>query len=90
MRYQYINRSNKSDFIRLKCITKRYQFQALGRKEIRAYFDGGTITSDGGGMLLREIGITRIVLVLVRNLHRVFHLEGVLKIKAGQMLEMKR
>ena len=35
--------------------TKEYRsFQALGRREIVADFSGGTITSDGGGLLLRE------------------------------------
>ncbi len=36
--------------------TKEYRsFQALGRGKIVAYFSGGTITSDGGGLLLREV-----------------------------------
>ena len=36
--------------------TKTYSsFQVLGRKEIVADFSGGTITSDGGGILLREV-----------------------------------
>lgn len=36
--------------------TKEYgSFQALGRREIVADFSGGTITSDGGALLLREV-----------------------------------
>ena len=36
--------------------TKTYSsFQVLGRKEIVADFNCGTITSDGGGILLREV-----------------------------------
>lgn len=36
--------------------TKEYRsFQALGRREIVANFSGGTITSDGGALLLREV-----------------------------------
>ncbi len=38
-----------------ECTKKRYQFQALGRREIVADFSGGTISSDGGGLLLREL-----------------------------------
>lgn len=38
-----------------ECTRKGYQFQALGRREIVADFNGGTITSDGGGLLLREV-----------------------------------
>jgi len=33
--------------MKTECNKKRYQFQPLGRKEILADFDGGTITSDG-------------------------------------------
>ena len=36
--------------------TKNYSsFQALGRREIVADFSGGTITSDGGALILREV-----------------------------------
>jgi len=30
-------------------------FQQLGRREVIGRFDGGMISSDGGGMLLREV-----------------------------------
>ena len=32
-----------------------FEFHPLKRREIRAQFDGGAITSDGGGLLLREV-----------------------------------
>ena len=32
-----------------------FGFHPLKRREIRAQFDGGAITSDGGGLLLREV-----------------------------------
>jgi len=41
--------------MKTECTRKRYQSQALGRREILANFNGGTITSDGGGLLLREV-----------------------------------
>ena len=41
--------------MKTECTRKHYQFQALGRREILADFNGGTITSDGGGVLLREV-----------------------------------
>jgi hypothetical protein len=31
------------------------EFHPLGSREVRGAFDGGTITSDGGGLLLREV-----------------------------------
>ena len=41
--------------MKTECNRKRYNFQALGRREILADFSGGTITSDAGGILLREV-----------------------------------
>ena len=38
-----------------KCNADRLGFQPLGRREIAAAFDGGRITSDAGGLLLREV-----------------------------------
>jgi hypothetical protein len=38
-----------------ECNGKRFEFHPLGQREVRADFEGGTITSDGGGLLLREV-----------------------------------
>jgi len=38
-----------------ECNGKGFEFHPLGNREVRAGFDGGTITSDGGGLLLREV-----------------------------------
>jgi hypothetical protein len=38
-----------------ECSEPRFDFQPLGAREITGRFDGGTITSDGGGVLLREV-----------------------------------
>ena len=32
-----------------ECKTERYEFHALGSREVVAHFDGGDITSDAGG-----------------------------------------
>lgn len=37
-----------------ECKSKTFQFQAINRRKIVGRFDGGRITSDGGGLLLRE------------------------------------
>ena len=37
-----------------KCNSKRFEFQVLNRRQVMAGFDGGKLTSDGGGLLLRE------------------------------------
>jgi len=38
-----------------QCIQQTFSFEALGRREVVARFDGGPITSDGGGLFLREV-----------------------------------
>ncbi len=38
-----------------QCIQQTFDFEALGRREVVARFDGGPITSDGGGLFLREV-----------------------------------
>jgi len=37
-----------------QCNQESFAFHALGRREVVARFDGGQITSDAGGLLLRE------------------------------------
>lgn len=38
-----------------ECQVEALVFQGLGRRDVVARFNGGTITSDGGGLLLREV-----------------------------------
>ena len=38
-----------------ECMQVGFEFQRLKNRSIRAQFDGGAITSDGGGLLLREV-----------------------------------
>lgn len=38
-----------------QCIQEQMVFQQLGRREVIGRFDGGTISSDAGGLLLREV-----------------------------------
>ncbi len=45
-----------------ECIEKSFVFQPLDRRDVVGKFDGGTITSDGGALLLREVGrVTSII-----------------------------
>lgn len=37
------------------CISKRLNFPAIKNRKVEAAFDGGSITSDGGGLLLRQV-----------------------------------
>jgi|SRR5271157_464285 len=38
-----------------ECSGKLFEFHPLGGREVRVGFEGGSITSDGGGLLLREV-----------------------------------
>jgi hypothetical protein len=38
-----------------ECRTEPYKFHALGNREVVGHFDGGDITTDAGGLLLREV-----------------------------------
>lgn len=38
-----------------ECSGEQLSFQAVGRREVVARFDGGQLSSDGGGLLLREV-----------------------------------
>ncbi len=39
----------------IECRTKRFEFHALSNREVTGHFDGGDISSDAGGLLLREV-----------------------------------
>jgi len=45
----------KAAFLMTQCKSKPIEFHALGSREVIAQFDGGEITSDGGGLILREV-----------------------------------
>src|SRR6266852_8794621 len=45
----------KAAFLMTECKTEQYEFHALGNREVVGHFDGGDITSDGGGLMLREV-----------------------------------
>ena len=38
-----------------ECTTQQLSFQAVGRRDVVAKFDGGQLSSDGGALLLREV-----------------------------------
>ena len=38
-----------------ECTVEQLSFQGAGKREIVARFDGGQLSSDGGGLLLREV-----------------------------------
>lgn len=38
-----------------ECIQQAFEFQGLKKREVRGQFNGGSITSDGGSLLLREL-----------------------------------
>ena len=57
-----------------ECIQQTFEFQALGRREVTARFDGGPITSDAGGLLLREVELHT---GIIRQLAECFTVVGI-------------
>ena len=41
--------------MKTECTQTKFEFQGLARRKVEAKFDGGMITSDAGGLLLREL-----------------------------------
>lgn len=41
--------------MKTECPVVAFAFQPLGHRDVVARFDGGSITSDAGGILLREV-----------------------------------
>ena len=39
------------------CTPTQLCFKGLGRRAVTGRFDGGRLSSDGGGVLLREVGL---------------------------------
>src|SRR5258707_105463 len=54
------NAQTKAAFLMTQCKAKPVEFHALGSREVVAHFDGGDITSDAGGLMLRTIRFTDI------------------------------
>jgi hypothetical protein len=42
-------------FLMTECKPKPIEFHTVGNREVVAHFDGGDITSDAGGLMLREV-----------------------------------
>jgi hypothetical protein len=40
--------------MRTECTAEQFEFEGFGRRRVMAAFDGGAMTSDGGGLLLRH------------------------------------
>jgi hypothetical protein len=41
--------------MKTECTTEQMEFHQLGRRAVIGRFDGGKISSDAGGVLLREV-----------------------------------
>ena len=50
-----MEKAQKGNLMKTECIKREYEFQALDRRKVVGKFDGGMITTDGGGLLLREV-----------------------------------
>ena len=48
--------------MKTKCTPEQLEFHGLGRRKVVGRFDGGKISSDAGGLLLREVEKRREIL----------------------------
>ena len=53
-----------------ECTRQPLLFSKLNRRKIRSDFGGGALTSDGGGLLLREVDRQLGLYVLIEHLRR--------------------
>lgn len=53
-----------------ECNPPQLEFHAVGRREVVGRFDGGRITSDGGGLLFREVDVRLGLMPRLGALHR--------------------
>jgi hypothetical protein len=53
-----LSKNQKRILLMSNCTTKNFSFTHLKKKNVIANFDGGSITSDGGALLLREVDRT--------------------------------
>ena len=53
-----------------ECNCEQMDFQALGRRMVVGKFDGGMISSDAGGLLLREVEAKTGILARLSGVHR--------------------
>jgi hypothetical protein len=49
------NAETEAAFLMTECKPKPIEFHPLGSREVVSHFDGGDMTSDAGGLLLREV-----------------------------------
>ena len=54
-----------------ECSTDQLAFHALGRRTVVGRLDGGEISSDGGGLLLREVEQRTQILRRLRSLRQI-------------------
>jgi hypothetical protein len=45
----------EDSLLHTQCNQESFEFHPLGERQVRGQFDGGTITTDAGGLLLREV-----------------------------------
>jgi len=73
-----------------ECITEQMEFQQLARRRVIGRFDGGKISSDGGGVLLREVERrTEIVKRLARDCFRDYRDEDRIEHTVGALIRQR-
>lgn len=72
-----------------QCDTKQLVFQGLGRRTVVADFDGGTLSSDAGALLLREIDLRNGILDQLATCFRDYRDQRFVEHSVRQMLAQR-
>ena len=71
------------------CKSKQIEFQELGARKVIGKFNGGTITSDGGGLLLREINRRTNILKNFSQCFTDYHNPDIIEHTVGQLVSQR-
>jgi hypothetical protein len=76
--------------MRTQCTTEQMEFQQLGRRQVIGRFDGGKISSDAGGLLLREVeSRLQILKRLARDCFRDYRDEDRIEHTVGSLIRQR-
>ena len=72
-----------------QCTPEQLEFQSFGRRRVTGRFDGGRLTSDGGGLLLREVEQRLAVLSRLAGCFTDYRQAGMVEHPVGALLAQR-
>src|SRR3989338_10124368 len=75
--------------MKTQCTTEQMEFHHLGRRAVIGRFDGGKISSDGGGVLLREVEKRTQILKRLAGCFREYRNEDRIEHSVGSLIRQR-